>query len=296
MAAIQISDEALKGIQDKVVLITGGSSGIGRATVELCLHLGAKVIIGDVNSPQPVFPESENLRFFKVDVSEWESVRNLFIQAHACFNRIDHVFVNAGVGTTTNFLDETLDESGQLAAPDMRTMNVNLTGAIYTLRLAVHFFRKEENTAAAKSIVLTASATSFQNFSAADYATAKHGVLGVLRGVGGQIDSNIRMNAVAPSWTATGMVPTEAIRSMGVPVQEPEAVARSVVLLFADQQRYGEVIYSCDGKFIEVNKAKGGLLDSAQSLLKGVLTEDQVVINLKAAADAAKAAVEAGQA
>jgi NAD(P)-dependent dehydrogenase (short-subunit alcohol dehydrogenase family) len=253
------------------------------------------VIIGDVNPPQPEFPESENLRFFKVDVSEWESVRSLFVQAQACFNRIDHVFVNAGVGPTTNFLDETLDESGQLAAPNMRTMNINLTGVIYTLRLTVHFFRKEEDTAAAKSIVLAASASSFQNFGAADYGTAKHGVLGVLRGVGGQIDSNIRVNAVAPSWTATGMVPTEAIRSMGVAVQEPEAVARSVVLLFADQQRYGEVIYSWDGKFREINKAKYGLLDSALSVLGGLVTEDEVINRLQAAAETARAAAEAGQ-
>jgi NAD(P)-dependent dehydrogenase (short-subunit alcohol dehydrogenase family) len=245
------------------------------------------VIIGDVNSPQPEFPESKSLRFFKVDVSEWESVRNLFVQAQACFNRLDHVFVNAGVGPTTDFLDETLDESGQLAAPNMRTMNVNLTSAIYTLRLAVHFFRKEDTTHA-KSIVLTASASSFQNFSAADYGTAKHGVLGLLRGVGGQIDSNIRVNAVAPSWTATGMVPAEAIRSMGVPVQEPEAVARSVVLLFADQERYGEVIYSWDGKFREINKAKGGLLDCARNVLGDLVTEDEVMSRLRAAAAAAR--------
>lgn len=253
------------------------------------------MIIGDVNSPLPEFPESESLRFFKVDVSNWESVRSLFVQAQACFNRIDHVFVNAGVGPTTDFLDETLDESGQLAAPNMRTMNVNLTGAIYTLRLAVHFFRKEKDTAAAKSIVLTASASSFQNFSAADYGTAKHGILGVLRCVGGQIGSNIRVNAVAPSWTATGMVPAEAIRSMGVPVQEPEAVARSVVLLFTDQQRHGEVIYSWEGNFREINKVKGGLLDSALSLLGSNVTEDQVIIKLRAAAAATEAAAEAGQ-
>jgi hypothetical protein len=63
------------------------------------------------------------------------------------------------------------------------------------------------------------------------------------------------------------MVPLESLQAMGVPVQLPEDVARSVVLLFADENRHGEVIYSAQGKFKEVNKSEGGLLAMTEGLL-----------------------------
>lgn len=199
---------------------------------------------------------------------------------------MDHVFANAGVGPTTDFLDTTLDENGQLTPPDLRTINVNLLGVISTVRLAVHYIQKHAAHRAdgeMGSIVVTASASSFQNFSAGDYTITKHGVLGILRGIGTQLEGKVRLNAVSPSWTATGMVPAGYIESLGVGVQKPEAVARSVALLFSDTQRHGEVIYSWDGKYLEVNKAEGGLLAAADGILVNSANEDSVMRKLKEA-------------
>jgi NAD(P)-dependent dehydrogenase (short-subunit alcohol dehydrogenase family) len=87
------SDPTMKNLKDKVVLITGGSSGIGLATTKLMLDLGAKVAVGDVN-PCPV--TDGQIVFQKTDVRDWNSQAALFKKAVEKFGRIDHVFANAG--------------------------------------------------------------------------------------------------------------------------------------------------------------------------------------------------------
>ena len=250
----------------------GGSSGIGRATAQLCLNLGAKVVIGDLNPPNPEFKETDQVKYMEVNVTSWESLRNMFDEADKAFGGIDHVFANAGVRPTTDFLSLNLNEAGQLEPPPLTTINVNLIGVLYTINLANAYMKQLASRRPATktgSIVLTASASSFQNFAAGDYTITKHGVLGMVRGLVHklEVEGKIRLNAVAPSWTQTGMVPTEAIKAMGVNVQSPEAVARSVVLLFADEGRHGEVIYSSQERFKEINNADGGLLSMTEKLL-----------------------------
>ncbi|KAJ5970501.1 uncharacterized protein N7479_000419 [Penicillium vulpinum] len=264
----------------------GGASGIGKATAELCLKHGAIVVIGDLNSLPSDLETSEKLKFIKLDVCSWESQRDAFIQIEEWFGRIDHVFANAGVGPTSNLLDNSLDENGQLTPPDLQTINVNLIGVISTVRLAIHYIQKHSAHRASGelgSIVATASAASFQNFSAGDYTITKHAVLGLIHAMEYQLEGKVRLNAVAPSWTATGMVQSAFIEGLGVGVQQPEAVARSVALLFSDQQRHGDIIYSWDGNYLEINKAEGGFLEAADRIIVNSANEEMVVRKLREA-------------
>jgi len=68
-------------------------------------------------------------------------------------------------------------------------------------------------------------------------------------------DVPLRINAIAPGWTLTGMVPKEAIEAAGGRTQTPDVAARSVAVLMADTARQGELIYSEQGKFIELESA-----------------------------------------
>lgn len=241
-------------------------------------------MIGDINPPSSGFEKSDKLKFLEVNVTEWESLRNMFVQANEWFGRIDHVFANAGIAPTTDLLDVTLNEAGQLEPPNLRTVNVNLLGPLYTVRLASAYMTTlaKERPIGKGSIVLTASASAFQNFSSGDYTITKHGVLGMVRGLGNHLQAkNIRLNAVAPSWTVTAILPPAYIAAMGSTVQSPEAVARSVALLLAEEQRHGDIIYSWKGNFREVNNAKGGLLEMAAKLLGNSDNEESVMQKLR---------------
>lgn len=95
MPEFTVSDSDLAPLNGKVVIITGCSSGIGLATVQELLKIGAKVVGGDLSDPKSGI-DSPDFEFVQVDVTDWKALRNLFKQATKRFEHIDHVFANAG--------------------------------------------------------------------------------------------------------------------------------------------------------------------------------------------------------
>lgn len=268
MTEVKVDDQTLKALAGKVIIITGGSSGIGLATVSLALELGAKVVMGDRNPPPPKV-EHENMAFCTLDVTSWDALSGLFEKAVELHGRIDHVFANAGVAPRTTLLEETLDSNGKLLEPDYRVIDINLKSVMNTTALAIHYMKKQDS---GGSIVLTASASSFQRFQAVDYTIAKHGVLGVMRALVPHLSPKlpIRINAIAPSWTDTGIVPADLVRATGALVMEPPAVARSALFLMAADARNAHLLYSqalADGG-VEYREIDEGLLKAAAALTR----------------------------
>lgn len=190
-----------------------------------------------------------------------------------------------------SLLDDGVDENGDLLPPTLNTININLIGVLYTVKLAIHYLKKNPN---GGSIVMTASGSSFAKLPAEDYsmshqtterlnanthqATAKHGVLGLLRALEPQLHPKlpIRINAVAPSWTDTAIVPRAIVAALGEgSVQSPDVVARSVAVLMADKERHGELIYSNVGKFVEMENGKTGYHALTQQMLEGANDEEK---------------------
>ena len=69
----------------------------------------------------------------------------------------------------------------------------------------------------------------------------------------------IRVNAVAPAWTETAILPSEVMQSIKKgEYQSPDVVARSVVLLMADRERHGDLLYVDRGRFTELENGKSG--------------------------------------
>ena len=227
---------------------------------------------GDMN-PCPI--ERPKLSFLKTDVTQWSELLALFKHAKQLHGRIDHVFSNAGISGRANYLNEKFDGDGELEEPVQLTYDVNLRGMINTSYLGLYYMRHQEP--AGGSIVCTASASSFQRFRVCDYTTAKHGVLGWMRGIVPNIkmaDLPIRVNAISPSWTITRLVPEALVEKIGSVSQPPEAVAKSVVILMADHSRQGQLIYSWKGRFMEVEEGK--LLPVAHEIV-GLDNEDNVI-------------------
>lgn len=141
----------------------------------------------------------------------------------------------------------------------------------------MHYMRRQET---GGSIIVTASASSFQRFRLVDYTIAKHGVLGLIRGLQPLLHPQlpIRINGISPSWSATGLAPKEFIE-MVIPTQTPAVVAKSVALLMADETRHGQLIYSAQGEFSEIEESV--LLPAAERVV-GDMSEDLVLTKLQA--------------
>ncbi|KAF2028482.1 NAD(P)-binding protein [Setomelanomma holmii] len=277
MTDFQINDGDLTGFKGKVAIITGGSSGIGLATVELLVSLGALVVSADVQAP----PNTGDFLFVKTDVRSWADLVKLFKAAKDKHGRIDYVFANAGIGPRANYLALEVDENGDPKAPNQDTLDINLNSVVNTATLAAHYIDKAEG----GSIVLMGSSTGLHPVRAIDYSTAKSGVLGFGRGFARLMEVAgvpIRVNILAPSWTATQVLPDlkDLLAAVSEVCQPTSVVARAAAYLMATKSRHGEVIFVRDGKYKEIEKA---VLRPAYDSIKGdTLSDDDVLAKVSA--------------
>lgn len=226
----------------------------------------------------PTTIEHKNFSFVKTNTTSWTDLLALFKHAKQLHSRINHVFSNAGISGRANYLSESFDANGELEEPSQLTYDIDLRGMINTSYLGLYHFRHQEPPGG--SIVCTASAAAFQRFRICDYTSAKHGVLGWVRGIVPNIETAglpIRVNAISPSWTITGLVPPHLVDKLDVKWQGPDVVARSVAILMADDNRQGQLIYSWEGRFLEIEESK--LLPAAASIV-GEANEDKVIEKL----------------
>jgi NAD(P)-dependent dehydrogenase (short-subunit alcohol dehydrogenase family) len=145
---------------------TGGSSGIGLATVNLLLSLGALVVSGDVTAPTT----TDGFLFVPTNVTKWADLCTLFKKAKEAHGRIDHVFANAGIGPRANYLALETGEDGELKEPARDVIDTNLVSVVNTSCLAVHYMKEKPEGC---SIVLMGSSTGLQALRAPDYCKSK---------------------------------------------------------------------------------------------------------------------------
>jgi 3-oxoacyl-[acyl-carrier protein] reductase len=201
-------------LQDKIALVTGGGSGIGRATVQRFAEEGATVLAVDVNEAglEETARGIDSVSTQVVDVSDSAQVDAAFERVASEHGRLD-VLVNAAgvsgpkgeISPGKHFLtDITDDDWDQVVA-------INLTGSFYTVRAAVPLMRA----AGGGSIVNIASVSALVGYPLNIYYPAsKAGVLGLTRAAaGGLAADRIRVNVVCPGAIDTPMlnaIPEEA--------------------------------------------------------------------------------------
>ncbi|KAJ3576843.1 hypothetical protein NPX13_g3579 [Xylaria arbuscula] len=167
MTEFLITDDSLTGLKGKVIIVTGGCSGIGLSTVQLLFSLGASVIGADLQEPPEGTVSSAQFTFHKTDVTKWHELVGLFKKAIELHGHVDHVLANAGVGPRTNYVNGIeLDDNGDPKEPTSFTLDVNLKGTINTATLAIHYMRQNPD---GGSLVINSSATGLQRFRAVDY-------------------------------------------------------------------------------------------------------------------------------
>ncbi len=198
--------------KDKVIVVTGGSKGIGRAICTLFHEEGAKVVAIDVDSKAALALEEEltdRFMYQECDVSDYSMVKNTMEKIISIFGNIDFLVNNAGVLAYTNALTTTEEEWD-------RVLGINLKGAWLCAKEVIPSMKKKGG----GCIVNMASINSFHcQKMTLPYATSKAGLLGLTRSIAIDFKPHIRSVAICPGTIDTPML-HQALESF----EEPDKV------------------------------------------------------------------------
>lgn len=242
-------------MKDKVVLVTGGATGIGKATALRFAEEGAKVAICDVNAAlgqETVKLLGDEAMFHAVNVANREEVQNWIEAVVARHGRIDVLVNNAGVlrdGQLVRFKDGQV--VGQMSEPDFDlVIAVNLKGVFNCTQAVTPVMSRQGG-----GVILNASSVVGldANFGQTNYVATKFGVVGMTKVWARELGRyGIRVNAVAPGFIATEMVtamPQKMLDGMKAHAPlgrlgQPRDIANAYLFLASEEASFitGEVL------------------------------------------------------
>jgi len=231
-------------LKDKVALVTGGGSGIGRATALAMAEAGATVVVGNRNQEKgdAVVGEIEaaggKALFQKTDVTDSRQVKALVDAAVDRFGRLDCAFNNAGYDGQQAPLHEQDEQDADYL------FRVNIHGVFYSMKYeSAHMLRSGGGAIVNNSSIFGLEGAA--NFSL--YCATKHAVTGMTKAAAlDYAQQGIRVNAVGPGPIETPLLESAAggkphdfasFVPMGR-IGQPEEIAHGVVWLCSDQARF----------------------------------------------------------
>ena len=196
----------MKEFKDKIAVITGAASGIGRGIAERCVQEGMKVVLADVEEPALAQTEQElrsagaTVLAVKTDVSSAADVEALAQKSIDAFGEVHLLFNNAGVGAGSTIWESSL-------ADWQWVMGVNLWGIIHGLRVFVPIMLAQDTEC---HIVNTASVAGLLPYHpAAPYQVTKHAVVALSEQLYyslGENNAKVKTSVLCPGWVNTQIV------------------------------------------------------------------------------------------
>ena len=259
-------------LDDKVAVITGGASGIGRACAERFAAEGASLVIGDINMESAAEAVSDieakggTAHAVRLDAATVADNESMIQAAVDKYGRVDAVVAAAGLAHAGYVSGESTERAGrtlvdQSADDWQRVMDVNLTGVMLANQQAA---RAMIEAGAGGTIVNIASAAAKVPLrGAVDYCVSKAGVWMLTKAFALEVaDHGIRVNAIGPGFIETPMTARMRASSEGIGVMEamtpmgrlgePVEIANTALFLSSDASPYitGQILFPAGGMFV----------------------------------------------
>lgn len=239
--------ERYMNFEKKVAVVTGGASGIGRATALKLADLGARVVIADISElgadsvAGEVIERGGEALAIKTDITDYGHVQEMARKVHERYGRIDILVNNAAWDRIQPFMDTT---------PELwyRLLDVNLKGPIHVTRAVLDYMIKQESGGVIVNVVSDAAKVGSSGEAA--YSAAKGGVLSFTKSIAREVCRyKIRVNCTCPGPTDTPLLDdvkatmpkvVQAIER-SIPMRRlatPEEQANAIVWLASDEAGY----------------------------------------------------------
>lgn len=234
-------------VKDKIVIVTGAGSGIGKATAIHFAKHGATVVVSDINLEnakkvaEEIVTNNGKALPIKANVVNYEEVNSLVKQTVAEFGRLDVIVNNAGIGPHLLKTHESTLKDWE------RVIAVNQTGVFYCMKIALNQFLEQGYGNIVNIASLAGLKASPNNIS---YSASKYAVVGMTKSAAMEYATkNIRVNAVCPGYTKSALLDQlinatpemDSILKSVIPMKrygKAEEIADAVVWLASDNTRF----------------------------------------------------------
>ncbi|MGX6446016.1 SDR family oxidoreductase [Neobacillus sp. K501] len=220
---------------NKVVIVTGSSNGIGAGIASEYIKCGAKVVMADIEEPAGGhMNERSNLLFIKTDVREEKDIIQLMNKTNENFGRIDILINNAGKGLFKSPYDVTVEEWDDI-------IQTNLRSVFLCSREAARYMRTNENGGAIVNVASTRALMSEPN--SEGYAATKGGIVAITHALAASFSEDlITVNAISPGWIHTGdysqLTSLDHEQHFSKRVGKPSDIARACLYLTAKENDF----------------------------------------------------------
>lgn len=237
----------MKTLRDKVVLVTGAASGIGRATANAFAREHAKLVLCDKDEAglqeveREVAPQVDHVEWRRLDVASKDEVRAFADDVHARFDAVDVLVNNAGVGQSGGMLDTSLEDWAWV-------IGVNLWGVIH----GCHFFvpKMVERKRGGHVVNVSSVFGFFAPPGSIGYSTSKFGVFGLSESLRGEL----RPHGVGVSTICPGMINTNIVKT-GRYTEKTAERREGVVKMFEQRGHSPDVVARAILSAVKRNRA-----------------------------------------